>query len=60
VCINGEHIKGSPNSVLASRNYCSLSKPIKIMNNDGAMGEPGGSRNGKWAVADTLSLCIPI
>jgi len=54
-CINGEHIKGSPYSIVVSRDYTSLSKPSKIVNNDGRMGKPWGigfSSNGKWAVAD--------
>jgi len=63
ICVNGEHIKGSPYSVVASRDYTSLSKPSKIVNNDGRMGTPWGigfSSNGKWAVADYSNLCIPI
>ncbi|XP_065909000.1 E3 ubiquitin-protein ligase TRIM71-like [Dysidea avara] len=61
VCVNGEQIKGSPYSVVASRDYTSLNKPSKIVNNDGRMGEPFGigfSRNGKWAVADWSNHCV--
>ena len=61
VCVNGEHIKGSPYSVVVSRDYTSLCKPSKIVNNDGRMGRPWGigfSRNGKWAVADNSNHCV--
>jgi len=61
VCINGEHIKGSPYSVVVSRDHISLSQPSRIVNNDGRMGYPCGigfSRNGKWAVADNSNYCV--
>ena len=41
--------------------YTSLSKPSKIVNNDGKMGKPRGigcSRNGKWAVADETNHSV--
>ncbi|XP_065909002.1 E3 ubiquitin-protein ligase TRIM71-like [Dysidea avara] len=61
VCVNGEQINGSPYSVVVSRDYTSLSKPIKIVNNDGRMSRPWGigfSRNGKWAVAVPYNHCV--
>jgi len=61
VCVNGENVKGSPYSIVAC-DYTSLSKPSKIVNNDGTgMGVPssiGFGRNGNWAVVDMLNFCI--
>ena len=54
VFVNGEQIKGSPYSVMV-RDYTSVNKRCKIVNNDGNMGEPWGiafHKNGMWAVAD--------
>ena len=62
VCINGEQIKGSPYSIVVSRNYQAIDKPSKIVNNDGSMARPWGvafGRNGLWAVAD-FSNCVYI
>ena len=61
VCVNGENIKGSPYSLVASRDYTLLSKPSEKVNNDGRMGLPWGtgfSSNGKWAVADWSNDCV--
>ena len=55
VAINGEQIKGSPYSIVVGRNYQTIDKPSKIVNNNGSMGYPYGvafGRNGLWAVAD--------
>ena len=41
VFVNGEQIKGSPYSVMV-RDYTSVSKLSKIVNNDGNMGQPWG------------------
>ena len=63
VCINGEQIKGSPYSIVVSRNYQAIDKPSKIMNNNGSMGNPWGvafGRNGLWAVVDHSNHCVYI
>ena len=63
VCINGEQIKGSPYSIVVSRNYQAIDKPSKIVNNNGSMGQPWGvafGRNGLWAVADYSNHCVYI
>ena len=54
VFIDGQQIKGSPYSVMV-KDYASINKPTKIVNNDGNMGEPRGiafAKNGLWALAD--------
>ena len=54
VFVNGQQIKRSPYSVMV-RDYTSVNKPSKILNNDGNMGEPWGiafAKNGMWALAD--------
>ena len=63
VFINGEQIKGSPYSIVVSRNYQAIDKPSKIVNNNGSMGQPWGvafGRNGLWAVADHFNHCVYI
>ena len=63
VCINGEQIKGSPYSIVVSRNYQAIDKPSKIVNNHGSMVGPWGvafGRNGLWAVADSSNHCVYI
>ena len=63
VSINGEQIKGSPYSIVVGRNYQSIHKPNKIINNNGSMGKPWGvafGRNGLWAVADHSNYCVYI
>ena len=62
VFVNGEQIKGSPYSVMV-RDYTSVDKPSKIVNNDGNMGRPWGiafGKNGMWAVVDWSSDCVYI
>ena len=62
VFVNGEQIKGSPYSVMA-RDYASVNKRCKIVNNDGNMAEPWGiafHKNGMWAVADYSKHCVYI
>ena len=62
VFVNGEQIKGSPYSVMV-RDYTSVNKPSKIVNNDGNMGRPWGiafHKNGMWAVADCSNHCVYI
>ena len=54
VFVNGEQIKGNPHSVMV-RDYTSVNKPSKILNNDGNMGRPWGiafGKNGIWAAVD--------
>ena len=63
VSINGEQIKGSPYSIVVGKNYQSIDKPNKIMNDNGSMGQPCGvafGRNGLWAVADNSKHCVYI
>ena len=62
VFVNEEQIKGSPYSVMV-RDYTSVSKPGKIVNNDGNMGQPWGiafGKDGMWAVADYSIHCVYI
>ena len=62
VFVNGEQIKGSPYSVMV-RDYTSVDKPSKIVNNDGKMGQLWGiafGKNGIWAVADSTNHCVYI
>ena len=62
VFVNGEQIKGSPYSVMV-RDYTSVNKPSKMVNNDGKMGEPWSiafGKNGIWAVTDTTNNCVYI
>ena len=62
VFVNGQQIKGSPYSVMV-RDYTSVNKPSKILNNDGNMGGPWGiafAKNGMWAVVDYTSHCVYI
>ena len=62
VFVNGEQIKGSPYSVMV-RDYTSVNKPSKTVNNDGNMGKPWGivfGKNGIWAVADWSNDCVYI
>ena len=61
VFVNGEQIKGSPYSVMV-RDYTSVNKPSKIVNDDGNIGKPWGiafAKNGMWAVAD-FNHCVYI
>ena len=63
VTIKREHIKGSPYSVMVSRDYKIIDKPIKIVNNNGNMGCPLAIAFGKddvWAVTDTSYHCVYI
>ena len=61
VRVNGEHVKGSPFSVVVPHDYTSLSKPSKIVNEGGSMGESHGirfSKNGTWAIVDWSKNCV--
>ena len=60
VFVNGQQIKGSPYSVMV-RDYTSVNKRCKIVNNNGNMGQPWGiafHKNGMWAVADKSNHCV--
>ena len=62
VFVNGQQIKGSPYSVMV-RDYTSVNKPSKTVNNDGSMGTPWGiafGKNGMWAVAAHCNHCVYI
>ena len=63
VTIEGEHIKGSPYSVMVGQEYKSIDKPIKIVNDGGNMGCPWAiafGRDGVWAVTDDSYQCVYI
>ena len=65
VTIEGEHIKGSPYSVMVYQDYKSIDKPMKIINDDGKlkMSGPWGvafGKDGAWAVADCNEDCVYI
>ena len=62
VSINGQQIKGSPYSLVVY-DYTRVSRPSKIVDNDGNMGRPWGiafGKNGLWAVADNTKHCVYI
>ena len=62
VFVNGQEIKGSPYSVMV-KDYASVNKPTKTVNNDGNMCNPWGiacDKNGMWAVADNSRNCVYI
>ena len=62
VFVNAEQIKGSPYSVMV-RDYTSVNKPSKIVNNDGNMGKPWGialGKNDMMAVVDWSNHCVCI
>ena len=61
VTIGGQHIKGSPYSVVVCRDYKSVDKPLKIINDGGNMGCPWAitfGRDGVWAVTDCTYHCV--
>ncbi|XP_065920493.1 tripartite motif-containing protein 2-like isoform X2 [Dysidea avara] len=64
ITIEGDHIKGSPYTIMVySPNYKTMKKPKKIVNDDGKMGQPWGiafGKDGVWAVADNLNHCVYI
>ena len=63
VTVEGEHIKGSPYSVMVGRDYKSIDKPIKVVNDGGNMGYPWAiayGRDGVWAVTDENYNCVYI
>jgi len=63
VFMNGEPIWGNPHTVLVHRNFLAISKPIKVLNIDGSMGEVWGVAFGSglsnmWAVTDLSNHCV--
>ena len=61
VTIKGQQIKGSPFNVKVRRNYITIDKPSKVVNEGGRMGQPWGiafSRDGMWAVTDDTNHCV--
>ena len=63
VTIEGQHIKGSPYSVMVYKDYKAVNKPIKIVNDGGNMGYPWAiafGRDGVWAVTDCSYHCVRI
>ena len=63
VTVEGEHIKGSPYSVIIYQDYKNIDKPIKVVNDGGSMGYPWAiayGRDGVWAVTDDSYQCVYI
>ena len=63
VSLNGQHIKGSPYSIIVCKNYQLLHLANKTVHNIHSMGQPWGiafGRNGIWAVADFTKHCVHI
>ncbi|XP_065882502.1 E3 ubiquitin-protein ligase TRIM71-like [Dysidea avara] len=63
VSANGQQIKGSPYTVNVTppSDYTKVTKPSKIVNNGGSMGQPWGlacGKNGVLAVADNTNHCV--
>ena len=52
VTIEGQHIKGSPYSIMMCRDYKSIEQPIKVVNDGGNMSYPWAIAFGRDAVAD--------
>ena len=60
VTINKQHIKGSPYLVNVHRNYHTLDKPNKIVD-EGGLKQPWGiafGKDGVWAVGDGNNHCV--
>ena len=63
VTIKGQHIKGSPYSIMMCRDYKSVGKPSKVINDGGNMGYSWAiafGRDGVWAVTDCSHHCVYI
>ena len=63
ITIEGDHIKGSPYTIMVYPNYKTMNKPKKIVNDDGKMRTPWGiafGKDGVWAVADNSIDCVCI
>ena len=61
ITIEGNHIKGSPYTVMAQpRDYKTVDKPKKIVND---VGKPWGiafGKDGVWAMTDSSNHCVYI
>jgi len=51
--INGQHIKGSPRSVMMHKNYCTINKSTKIIDDMGSAWGIAVSRDGTLAVSES-------
>ena len=63
VTIGGQNIQGSPFSLTASRDYSTLSRSKKVINDNGKMGKPRSvtfSSDHHWAVSDSTNHCVYI
>ena len=61
VSINGLNIRDNYYTVMVRKSYSTVSKPSKIVDNNGSMGQPWGiafNQNGWWAVTDTSKHCV--
>ena len=61
VTIKGQQIKGSPFNVKVHKNYTTLDKPSKVVNEGGRMGASYGiafGRDGMYAVVDYSNNCV--
>ena len=63
ITIEGDHIKGSPYTVMVYRDYKTVNKARKIMNDegDGKMGNPFGiafGKDGVWAMTNNINNCV--
>jgi len=54
ITIEGQHIKGSPYSVMVCQDYKTIDKPIKIVNDGGNMGEAFAIAFGKDGICDRI------
>ena len=53
--VEEDHIKGSPYTIMVYRDYKTVNKPRKVVNDDGKMSSPFGiafGKDGVWAVTD--------
>ncbi|XP_065885312.1 tripartite motif-containing protein 2-like [Dysidea avara] len=63
ITIEGDHIKGSPYTIMVQRDYKIVKKPRKTANNSGNFNGPIGiafGKDGVWAVADHNNCCVYI
>ncbi|XP_065885314.1 tripartite motif-containing protein 2-like [Dysidea avara] len=63
ITIEGDHIKGSPYTIVVHRDYKTVNKPRKIVNNSGNMGCPACiafGKNGVWVVAGHINHSVYI
>jgi len=61
ITIEGQHIKGSPYSIMVCQDYKMIDKPIKIVNDGGNMSGPFAiafGKDGVWALTDCNNRCV--